>query len=610
MLPYLFRLLWGWRLAALSGALVLLGGSAWLANMPAALLGRALDRLVEGEPATFASVQPVLVLLAACVAGRAVAEWSGRYLVDSIAVAIERTEFVELLRHLLRLEVARLHRERVGALNVRVHRSVAGVVALIKVLFDRLLPMTLTVAITLGFAAPRHPAMALLMLGMVAAGAAVTAVQLRSQKGVRLSLFQSREDMGAKVTELLWGLEYVRAQGLQEHEVREAGGLADQLRRRVFQHHLRMMSFDTVKLFLEGLGFLAVVGGGAWLAVKGAVTKGDVLAFALLYVTVMRPVWELHRVFDEAFDAVLQVRELVELRGLPVDRGLRGTAQPEAQGETIVEAKALSIVHEGPSGTLPALRRLDFTVRRGEVIGIAGPSGAGKSTLLASLLGLVSQYTGSLKLFGHEVRELDKAELARRVAYVPQAPFVLRGTLRDNLRYGSQQPLSEEALLRALEQARRLELFHRLPGGLDAVLAEQGRDLSGGERQRLMLARLFLSEGSLLILDEATSALDSENELLVQQALAERTSRSAATFLVAHRLSTLSIADRILVIDAGVIVQEGSFEQLSASPGLFRELLSLQDGRSKPGSRKEAPGEQTDTRNHAVALNDRRLRYR
>lgn len=312
---------------------------------------------------------------------------------------------------------------------------------------------------------------------------------------------------------------------------------------------------------------------------------------------------------DEGFETALRVRELVEFHRLPMDAGLRGRARPDTHSETIVEARSFSVAHEGPSGTHHALRKIDFSVRRGEVIGIAGPSGAGKSTLLASILGMVSNYAGSLEVFGHEIKELDKAELARRVAYVPQAPFVLMGTLRDNLRYASRREVTDQELMRVLEKARLMDLFNRLPAGLDTMLAEQGRDLSGGERQRLMLARILLSQGDMVILDEATSALDSENEILIQQALAELTSVSAATFIVAHRLSTLSIADRILVIDNGVVVQEGSFELLSTSPGLFRELLAMQDGRSHPRG-KDTSHEQARNRNHAVALDDRRPRYR
>src|SRR5688572_18173200 len=154
----MFRMLRGWRMGALVAALALMGVAGWLANMPAALVGRVLDQLVEGETATFSNIQPTLVILVACVAGRAVTEWMGRYIVEFIAALIERAEFVALMRHLLRLDLSLLNRERVGALNVRVHRSVSGVVALTKLIFDRFLPMAITAAIAVGFAVPRHPA--------------------------------------------------------------------------------------------------------------------------------------------------------------------------------------------------------------------------------------------------------------------------------------------------------------------------------------------------------------------------------------------------------------------------------------------------------------------
>jgi len=581
MLGFLTATLGRRRMAALTVSFVLMILAAWTATLPAALVGRLIDDIGTRAIDSFARATSILLLIGVCIVASELATWIRQLILQAIAAHLEKTELVGLVRHLLRIDVSPLTRERVGALNVRVHRSVEGIARLITLAFGQLLPTLIQAAFAIGLAAPRHYSIAIAMTAVIAIGSLITLLQIASQRGIRLSLFKAREDLGGNFNELLWGVEYVRAQGLQDREVEQTAQVAERLRRQTFNHHRWMTTFDFAKRLVEGTGFLAVVAMGAWLAAEGAVSRGDVLTFAVLYGSVTRPLRDLHRVIDDGAEALLMVRELAALRGLPVDVGLHGTAQPDTRAELVVEARSCSVKYELPTGPHWALRNVNLSVRTGDIVGIAGPSGAGKTTLLAALLGLISDYSGSLKLFGHEVRDLDKDELSKLVSYVPQAPFIRMGTLRENLSYAARGAPTDSEILDAVAKAQLLDVLQRADSGLDALITEQGRDLSGGERQRIMLARVFLRRGQLLVLDEATSALDSENEIRVQRALAEIISRAAATFIVAHRLSTLSITNKIIVVNDGSIVQEGTFETLSRSPGLFRELLVRQDVRPR-----------------------------
>jgi ATP-binding cassette subfamily B protein len=218
-----------------------------------------------------------------------------------------------------------------------------------------------------------------------------------------------------------------------------------------------------------------------------------------------------------------------------------------------------------------ALDGIDLTVHRGETLGVAGPSGAGKSTWLKVLLRLTHATAGQVFIGGVPLEEVSREAIARLFGYVGQSPFVFAGTIAENIAYGVRNASCAD-VRRAAEMAGIQDEILSLPGGYDAPVAERGQNLSGGQRQRLALARLFLQDPPILILDEATSALDNISERHVQRALtAARKDRTV--IVVAHRLSTLLDAARIVVFDRGRIAENGSYDELVAANGVFCELL-------------------------------------
>jgi ATP-binding cassette subfamily B protein len=221
-----------------------------------------------------------------------------------------------------------------------------------------------------------------------------------------------------------------------------------------------------------------------------------------------------------------------------------------------------------------AVDGVSFSVRAGEKVAIVGPSGAGKSTLFHLLLRFYDPASGAISVDGVPIPAADPTEVRQRIALVPQDPVVFAASARDNIRFGRPEA-SDADVERAADLAHASEFLRRLPGGLDTPLGERGVTLSGGQRQRIAIARAILRDAPLLLLDEATSALDAESETLVQTAL-EELMKHRTTLVIAHRLATVLSCDRILVMDQGKIVEQGTHASLVAQGGLYARLARLQ----------------------------------
>jgi ATP-binding cassette subfamily B protein len=220
------------------------------------------------------------------------------------------------------------------------------------------------------------------------------------------------------------------------------------------------------------------------------------------------------------------------------------------------------------------LEDVSFAIRAGEKVAIVGPSGAGKSTLFHLLLRFYDPASGAISVDGVPVRAADPRKVRERIALVPQESVVFAASARENIRFGRPEA-SDAEVERAADLAHASEFIRRLPEGFDTPLGERGVTLSGGQRQRIAIARAILRDAPLLLLDEATSALDAESETLVQTAL-EGLMKDRTTLVIAHRLATVLSCDRILVMDRGRIVEQGTHSSLVAANGLYARLARLQ----------------------------------
>jgi subfamily B ATP-binding cassette protein MsbA len=224
----------------------------------------------------------------------------------------------------------------------------------------------------------------------------------------------------------------------------------------------------------------------------------------------------------------------------------------------------------------PLLENSSLTIKKGEVVALVGASGAGKSTLLSLIPRFFDPVAGRVKIDGVDIRTATLESLRSQVALVTQEVFLFHDTVRANIKAGRHEK-SDAQVKAAAEAAQAWSYIERLPEGLDTVIGDRGQKLSGGERQRLSIARAILKDAPILLLDEATSALDSENERLVQEAL-DRLLVGRTAIVVAHRLSTIRKATRILVMEKGRILEEGSHEELLARGGAYAKALAMQEG--------------------------------
>jgi ATP-binding cassette subfamily B protein len=336
-----------------------------------------------------------------------------------------------------------------------------------------------------------------------------------------------------------------------------------------------MSLFDSAKALNEGLFYILMVGFSIFLAVDGQITIGAIVTFSGLYLGVMAPLREVHRILDDAHESSIRVGMLLEMMNEPLDDSfqLPTIRRPVFDGKApVIAAQDLGLDYRTADGKLRrALRGVALDVRRGETIGVAGPSGSGKSSWLKVVMRLVHPTDGSVFIGGEPLEAISREVIGETFGYVSQIPFVFAGTVAENIAYGSGEVSQED-----IERAARLAFIHdeimAMPAGYQTILAERGQNLSGGQRQRIALARIFLKNPPILILDEATSALDNISERKIQQALAEAR-KDRTVILVAHRLTTLKDADRILVFDNGQIVEEGAYETLLRRGGVFTALV-------------------------------------
>lgn len=313
---------------------------------------------------------------------------------------------------------------------------------------------------------------------------------------------------------------------------------------------------------------------GAQDVVKGAMTPGALLQFVLLSVFAAGAVGALGESWGDVQKAAGAMERIEELM-----RAVAGIAPPPRatalptppRGE--VSMSAVGFAYPGRPD-LPALKGFSLTVRPGETVALVGPSGAGKSTVFRLLLRFYDPQTGMVSVDGVDVRQADPVAVRDRFAWVSQETPLFSGSALENIRFGRENTTLEEARAVA-EKAQALGFIDALPEGFDTPLGERGKSLSGGQRQRLAIARALVRDAPILLLDEATSALDAESERLVQVAL-DQAMEERTTLVIAHRLATVLRADRIVVMDDGRVVEEGTHEQLVAQGGLYARLAELQ----------------------------------
>ncbi len=392
----------------------------------------------------------------------------------------------------------------------------------------------------------------------------------RQLKSLSTSIQDHTATLSTLVEEVISGIRVVKSFVQTKREAERFDSQIDQTVRLTLRRAGIMAVFIPVISLLTFSAAAAVIWYGGRQVIEGTITPGDLFAFVLFAGILIGPFSSAARVFaqvKEAQGAMHRVFEILDARPEIHD-------QPDAHTlPTVAGHVCFEHVGFAYDPRSPVLTDLSFEAQSGEVVAIVGPTGAGKSTVMNLLHRFYDPSSGRLTVDGYDLRHVKTESWYRQIALVPQETILFGGTILDNIRYGNLDA-TEAEVQEASHAAHAHDFIAELPDRYRTVVGEKGINLSGGQRQRIAIARAILKNPRVLLLDEATSSLDSESERLVQEAL-ERLMAGRTTFVVAHRLSTIQRADRILVLDKGRLVEEGTHGQLMQHKGLYHYLYTI-----------------------------------
>jgi ATP-binding cassette, subfamily B, multidrug efflux pump len=373
------------------------------------------------------------------------------------------------------------------------------------------------------------------------------------------------------VEETISGIHIVKAFNREDKVIEDFEAVNEELRKVGVHAQIRSGLLMPLMNVISNIGFAAIAIVGGWLAVKSWITVGVIASFLSYSRQFVRPLNDLANTFNmlqSGMAGAERVFEILEEAEEPAD--VPGAVELRNPVGHVV----FDHVFFGYRADVPILRDISFDAPAGTSIALVGPTGAGKTTIVNLLSRFYDATSGSITIDGKEVRDYTMDSLRKTFGIVLQDTYLFSGTIKENIRYGKPQATDEE-IREAAAMANADVFIRRLPGGYDTILSENGGNLSQGQRQLIAIARVILSKPSILILDEATSSIDTRTELHIQDALLQ-IMKGRTSFIIAHRLNTIREADRIMVIDQGEIVEQGSHEELIRREGVYYRMFMNQ----------------------------------
>ncbi|MFD4589188.1 ABC transporter ATP-binding protein [Streptomyces rubiginosohelvolus] len=555
-----------------AGLLSLAGSGAGLA-MPL-MAKHAVDTFADGR----SPVAPLVALTALVLAGACLSAY-GSFLMSRTGEGVVLRARDQLVSRIMRLKVPAVDRLTPGDLQSRV---TSDTTLLRTVLSSGLVESFNSVLMLLGTIA-LMAYMDLTLLGVtlvvvVGIGAVTSLLMPRIQRA-QLKAQESVGAMGAALDRVLQAFRTVKASGAEERETAAVAAAARHAHDRGVSVAKWSSVSDVTMMMSIQLAFLAVLGVGGARVASGSLEISSLIAFLLYLFYLMGPIGGLVEGWTGLQSGLAAVRRIDEVESLP------GEPAEESGGLTKGDGGPLGVTFQDVSfgygdERAPAHQGVTFDVPAGGMVALVGPSGAGKSTVFSLLERFYDHEAGTITVGGRDIRAWPLAELRGSLAYVEQDAPVLAGTLRENLLFAAPDA-DEKELASAVARTRLDALVERLPEGLETAVGHRGVTLSGGERQRIAIARALLRHPRLLLLDEVTSQLDAVNEQALRDVILELAQRTTV-LVIAHRLSTVRHADRIVVLEEGRVRTAGTHEELIDGDELYRELATTQlaaDGR-------------------------------
>lgn len=378
--------------------------------------------------------------------------------------------------------------------------------------------------------------------------------------------------LNGHLQEVISGIRVIRAFSMEKTEADRFWEFNQDLSDKTFKGHFYHQVGPSLTELFSSIVAVIFLSFGAYLMEDGTFSRGMFMAFFLTLIFLMRPFKQMSMLSNSIQSAISAGDRVFELLDQQTD--IQNPASPKflKRMEKGIRFKNVTFTYPGTKN--PAIQEINLEIPKGETVALVGASGAGKSTLVDLVPRLIDPQEGQILIDEIDLREMDLSNLRKRIGIVAQQVFLFNGTIRENICYGNQS-VTDEQLYAACEQAFAMEFILSFEEGFDTIVGERGVMLSGGQRQRIAIARALLLDPEILILDEATSALDTESERLVQQAL-ESLYKNRTVIIIAHRLSTVQIANRIFAMEDGRIVESGTHNELIQLDGKYKKLYDIQ----------------------------------
>lgn len=548
--------------------------SAALAQMTPKAIGWLTDDILTKNEISFNKVIPFLVFILIVNVVNEVIKIFRRVLVEDTATRTEKKARGMVIKSLLMAPLSYFRKNMTGNIHGRLNRCLDGTIKLEKLLFMDFAPAifnAIAAIVTIFLTLPITLAMPMLLV--IPIGVFIVLKQIKSQKGIRVELLESKSGMDGTIVELINGIEVIRICDSLDFETKRFDDKGEFLRAKEMKHHKAMAMYDCLKFINQAVFTVLVIGISTYLATKNIISVGAVLTAYLCFNQLLRPLEELHRIFDEVSECTVLATDFFKMVEIENDFSylpIKTKSENKSTNE-IINMENITF-HYSENKDKIILDNFNIDIEKGMYLGIAGPSGCGKSSLIKSICKL-EKADGAIIIDDKNIDNLTRKDLSKLIALVPQSPFLIAGTIFENITYGIDREVSIDEVEEAAKRAYIYDYINGLPDKFDSLVSEGGNNLSGGQRQRIAIARIFLRKPKILILDEATSALDNTSEKYIQAEIEKMKQENNTTIIaIAHRLTTLKNCDRIIVLNKGKIEEDGKFDDLIEKNGMFSDM--------------------------------------
>lgn len=548
--------------------------SAGLTQITPKAIGWLTDDILTKNEVSFSKVIPFLILILVVNVANEVIKIVRRVMVEDTATRTEKQARGMVIKSLLMAPLSYFRENMTGNIHGRMNRCLEGTVKLEKLLFMDFAPAVfnsiaaiITIFITLPFV------LALPMMFVIPIGIFIVFKQINSQKGIRVELLESKSQMDGTIVELINGIEVIRISDSVDIETNRFDNKSEFLRKKEMKHHKAMALYDCLKFVNQAFFTVLIIGISTYLATKDIISVGAVLTAYLCFNQLIKPLEELHRIFDELSECTVLATDFFKMVEIPNDFSYSEISdkKEEINITPIIDIQDLMFYYNEDKDKV-ILDKFNLSISKGSFLGIAGPSGCGKSSLIKAICKLEKGY-GNVIIDSKDINTLNRKDISEIIALVPQSPFLIAGTIYENICYGIEREVSIDEVIEATKKAYIYDYINELPDKFNSVISEGGNNLSGGQRQRIAIARIFLRKPKILILDEATSALDNTSEKYIQTEIEKMQKENNTTIIsIAHRLTTLKNCNEIIVLNKGKIEEKGKYDELIEKGGIFSDM--------------------------------------